>query len=87
MPVKSLGKIEGYFYVIFATKTYQKTKSTSVISSVKSPTFWSFILENGKAPGSTHTGCVETGSLNALDYETLLIALLRPFIVSHKSTQ
>ena len=38
MSVKSLAKIEGYFYVIFVTKTYQKTKSTSVILSVKSPT-------------------------------------------------
>ena len=38
MSVKSLAKIEGYFYAIFATKTRQELRFTSVISTVKSPT-------------------------------------------------
>ena len=38
MSVKSLVKIEGYFYTIFAPKARQKLRFISIILSVKSPT-------------------------------------------------
>ncbi len=37
MSVKSLVKIEGYFYVIFVAKIRQKSEFTSIILPVKSP--------------------------------------------------
>ena len=40
MFVKSLVKIEGYFCAIFATKTCQKLKFTSIILAVKSSRMW-----------------------------------------------
>ena len=43
MSVKSLVKIEGYFYAIFTAKTRQKPQPTSIISAVKSPATWSKI--------------------------------------------
>lgn len=44
MSVKLLKKTEGYFCAIFATKTCQKLKFTSIILAVKTLPFWSVLI-------------------------------------------